>query len=60
MSHGHIPVETLLDHGINKSTYVSKLFVAWLIRKILLKNEEKFNFFFILSFFFEELIGLVI
>ena len=36
MGHGRIPVESQSDHGINKSTNVSKLSTAWLIRKMLM------------------------
>ena len=48
------------------STNVSKLSVASLIRKMLLENEEKFNFFFFFCFFvfilppFRELSGFKI
>ena len=47
MGHGCIPVETLSDHDINESTNISKLSVALLIRKMLMENEEKFNFLFL-------------
>ena len=36
--HGCIPVEILSDHGISASANVSKLSVAWLIRKMLMEN----------------------
>ena len=39
MSHGRIPVETLLDHGIIiASINVSKLSLRWLIREMLMEN----------------------
>ena len=51
MCHGHIPVETQPDHGISASINVPKLSVAWLIRKMLMETEEKFNIFFVFLFF---------
>ena len=44
MGNGRLQIEILLDHGIRTSANVSKLSIAWLIRKILMENEEKFNF----------------
>ena len=42
--HGYIPGDTLSGHGISGSSNVSKLSVAWFIRKVLMENEEKFYF----------------
>ena len=44
MGHGRMPGETLSDHSISESTNVSKLSVAWLIRRMLMENEEKIQF----------------
>ena len=46
MCYGRIPIETQSNHDINESTNFFKLSVAWLIGKVLIENEEKFNFFF--------------
>ena len=56
MGHGHTPVETLSDHGINASTNVSKLCEAWLIKKMLMENKEN-SIFFPFYLIMEELFG---
>ena len=60
MGHGHIPVETLSDHGSSASTNVFKLSAAWLIRKKLMENKEKFDFLLLFYLFWGELFGLEI
>ena len=59
MHPGRIPVETLSNNGISAITDISKLSVAWFIKKML-KNWEKFNFLFLFYFFLRELFGLKI
>ena len=51
MGHGCVPVKPS-DYGISASTSVSKLSVAWLIKKAVNGEIGKIQFFvFILSFF---------
>ena len=58
MGHGHILVETLLNNGISTNT-VSKLSVAWLIRKMLMENLGEIQFF-SFCFFLGKFFGLKI
>ena len=60
MGHGRMPVETLSDHGTSSSANVFKLSIALLIRKMLMENEEKFNFFVFIYLFLGEVFGLEI